>query len=195
MRLFVFSKQKHQGFTLIELLVVIAIIAILAVVVVVWYEHRSSVALGSAGTGSSAATTGMATSSTRTAVPVDVTVPNKGGTSTAAVGVAVPAVQGAGDLSGNVSYRSFNIDIQYDAFSPDTVIVKQGDTVDLELTAVDMNYAFTQPDYGFNAPIAKGKTQRIQFQALQSGNFTFYCASCGGPAKGPVGHLIVVASQ
>ena len=73
------------------------------------------------------------------------------------------------------------------------MVVKQGDTVNLELTAVDANYGFTQPDYGFNAAIPDGKTQTIQFQALNVGNFTFYCASCGGPSKGPVGHIIVVA--
>lgn len=133
-------------------------------------------------------------SPTHSAVPPDSVVPQKGATS-AAVGVAVPVVQGPGDPSGNVEYRSFDLTIQKNAFSPSTVIVNQGDIVDLEITAVDGNYAFTQPDYGFNAPIKKGRTQRIQFQALQSGDFTFYCASCGGPSSGPVGHLIVVASQ
>jgi len=126
------------------------------------------------------------------AVPSNVTVPNKGASSTPA-GVAVPVVQGAGDPSGDVSYRSFNISIQNDAYTPNTVIVNQGDTVNLELTAVDAAYGFDQPDYGFNAAIPQGKTQTIQFQALQTGSFTFYCASCGGPSKGPVGHIVVVA--
>jgi heme/copper-type cytochrome/quinol oxidase subunit 2 len=92
-----------------------------------------------------------------------------------------------------VSYRSFNITVQNGAYSPDTVIVNQNDTVNLELTAVDAAYGFDQPDYGFNSAIPKGATKNIQFQALQSGNFLFYCASCGGPASGPVGHIIVVA--
>jgi heme/copper-type cytochrome/quinol oxidase subunit 2 len=73
------------------------------------------------------------------------------------------------------------------------VIVNQNDTVNLELTAVDAAYGFDQPDYGWNTAIPKGKTQAIQFQALQPGDFIFYCASCGGPASGPVGHIIVVA--
>ena len=138
------------------------------------------------------ATSTVATSSTRTAALADVTVPDKGASSTSA-NVAVPVVQGPGDPSGNVSYRSFNIAIQNNAYTPNTVIVNQGDTVNLELTAVDAAYGFTQPDYGFNAAIPKGKTQTIQFQTLNTGNFTFYCASCGGPSKGPVGHIIVVA--
>ncbi len=135
---------------------------------------------------------GVATSSTKTAVPANVSVPNKGATSTV-LGAAIPVVQAAGDPSGDVSYRSFAIAIKNGAFSPSTVIVDQGDTVNLNLTAVDASYGFNQPDYGFSVTtIPKGKMQVIQFQALQPGNFTFYCASCGGPSKGPVGHIIVV---
>jgi heme/copper-type cytochrome/quinol oxidase subunit 2 len=118
-------------------------------------------------------------------------VPNKGAAN-APANVAVPVVQAAGNPAGSVDYRSFNISIRGGTFSPDTVIVKQGDTVNLEFTAVDAAYAFTQPDYGFNTPIAEGKPQTIQFQALQTGNFAFYCASCGGPSKGPVGHIIIM---
>jgi plastocyanin len=168
------------------------VLIVLAAVAVGWYMGASnktgtqSAANQQAGSPSPAAPA----SSTREAVPQNVVVPNKGATSTP-TGVAVPAAQGPGDTAGNVSYRSFNISIQNGAFSPDTVIVKEGDTVNLEITAVDGNYDFTQPDYGFSDPIAKGKTQTIQFQALQTGNFTFYCASCGGPSSGPVGHLIV----
>ncbi len=178
---------------------IIVTVAVVALIAVVWYWYAvKNVSMngvpGTVAVGAHSVTLGMATSSTRAAVPANIAVPNEGAANVA-LGVAVPVVQGAGDSSGNVSYRSFNIDIQNGSFSPDTVIVKQGDTVDLELTAVNAGYEFTQPDYGFNTPIAKGTTQRIQFQALQSGNFIFYCASCGGPSKGPVGHLIVVASS
>jgi heme/copper-type cytochrome/quinol oxidase subunit 2 len=177
---------------------VVIVLVVVAVIAVVWYRHTQSQhsatsgTAGSAAVGLDASATSTATSSTRTAVPADVVVPDKGASSTAA-NVAVPVVQAAGDPSGDVGYRSFNITIKGGAYSPDTVIVNQGDTVNLELTAADAAYGFEQPDYGFNAAIPKGKTQTIQFQALQAGNFIFYCASCGGPSKGPVGHVIVVA--
>ena len=176
--------------------VVVIALVIIAVIAVVWHQYAqrsvSNGGAGSAAVGLGASATTTAPSSTRTVVPADVIVPNKGASSTLA-NIAVPVVQGAGDPSGNVDYRSFNITIQGGAYSPDTVIINQGDTVNLELTAADAAYGFDQPDYGFNAAIPEGKTQTIQFQALQSGNFIFYCASCGGPSKGPVGHIIVVA--
>lgn len=174
--------------------IVVIVIVVVAIIggIIAWSSRPNSG--GTSGTASTAGSgvSNTPTSSTRSAVPPNVVVPNKGASSTAA-GVAVPVVQGAGDPAGNVSYRSFNIIIQGGAYNPDTVVVNQGDTVNLELTAADAAYGFTQPDYGFNAAIPKGKTQTIQFQALQSGNFTFYCASCGGPSSGPVGHIIVVS--
>ena len=189
------STKKKVG------IVVAIVVVIVAVIAVVWYRRSANNTNNTGATGaatsdvaveSSTATSGVPTSSTRLAVPADAVVPDKGASSTPA-NVAVPVVQGVGDPAGNVSYRSFNIKIQNGAYVPSTVIVNQGDTVNLELTAVDAAYGFDQPDYGFNTAIPKGKTQTIQFQALNTGNFTFYCASCGGPSKGPVGHVIVVA--
>ena len=182
--------------------VVVGVVVLAVIVVIVVFALRGSGGAGSKATQSpnQPQTSGAplnklasSTASTVTSVPAGTSVPNKGATSTPS-NVAVPVVQGPGSPSGDVSYRSFNISIDGGAYSPSTVIVKVGDTVNLELTAVDANYSFTQPNYNFNDPIAKGKTQTVQFQALQVGNFTFYCASCGGPSKGPVGHLIVTAN-
>lgn len=176
--------------------IVIAAIVV-ALVGVVWYWwaiYSGTTSNGSSGVAPASGSGAQNFSPTHSAVPAGSVVPQKGGVGVGA-SVAVPVVQGPGDPAGNVDYRSFTLSIQSNAFSPDTVIVNQGDTVNLEITAIDANYEFTQPDYGFNDAIKKGKTQRIQFQALQSGDFTFYCESCGGPSKGPVGHLIVVAQQ
>jgi heme/copper-type cytochrome/quinol oxidase subunit 2 len=181
------------------MIVTVIAVVILAVIVFAGYEWRTNTPATStnpapASSSNSGVTAAPASSVvTRTSVPANTVVPDKGATGTPA-NVAVPAVQGPGDSAGNVSYRSFNIKIENNAFSPSTVIVKQGDTVNISLTAVDGNYGFTQPDYGFNAPIAKGQTKNAQFQVLQSGDFLFYCGSCGGPSKGPVGHIIVTAN-
>jgi heme/copper-type cytochrome/quinol oxidase subunit 2 len=180
------------------LMVIVLAVVILAVIVFAGYEWRANAPTVSTSVPASNSNSGAASAPTpsivtRTAVPANTVVPDKGATGIPA-NVAVPAVQGPGDPAGNVSYRSFNIKIENNVFSPSTVIVKQGDTVNLSLTAVDGNYGFTQPDYGFNAPIAKGQTKNAQFQVLQSGDFLFYCGSCGGPSKGPVGHIIVTAN-
>lgn len=176
---------------IIIVLVAVVIAFVIGIILYGWLGHGAGTS-GSAGSASTSGSSAMAGTPTHAAVPAGSVAPNQG--AAASAGVAVPVIQGPGNPAGTVDYRSFNIAIQGGAFSPSTVIVNQGDTVDLEMTAVDGNYTFTQPDYGFNAAIKKGKTQRIQFQAVQSGDFTFYCSSCGGPSTGPIGHIVVVAT-
>lgn len=131
-------------------------------------------------------------STTVAPVPANITVPNEGDKNVTS-SVAVPQIQvSAHPTGGSSQYRQFAIDADNSAFTPATVVAKKGDIIDLEITAVDKDYDFTQPDYGFSAvPIPKGETKRVQFQALNAGKFTFYCTSCGGPNKGPIGYIII----
>ncbi len=136
------------------------------------------------------------TSMTRETVPENILVPEKNSANVSR-NVAVPQVVSRGSSSDDSSYRSFDIKIASGHFTPDTVIVNMWDTTNINITAVDANYGFTQPDYGIGGTVAKdlikkGTTKKIQFNASASGKFMFYCASCGGPSKGPVGYLIVV---
>ncbi|MEK7212498.1 MAG: cupredoxin domain-containing protein [Patescibacteria group bacterium] len=107
--------------------------------------------------------------------------------------VAKPEVVGVGNPAGTTSYRSFSIKAEGDKFSPDTIVVKEKDTVRLSINAIDKDYDFTQPDYGFKVAVKKGDSKPLQFDASASGKFLFYCAACGGPNKGPIGYLIVTA--
>lgn len=107
--------------------------------------------------------------------------------------VAKPQAVAPAGPGGDAKLRSFAISAKGNQFSPNTVIVKVGDTVHLAVAAMDKDYDFTQPDYGFRIPLPKGKAIPIEFQATAAGKFTFYCKSCGGPSKGPVGYLIVAA--
>jgi len=131
-------------------------------------------------------------STTVAPVPANVVIPNEGDKS-APSGVAVPNIQTSAHPSGGSSqYRQFPISANNNTFVPATIAVNVGDIIDLEITAVDKDYDFTQPDYGFSSlSIQKGTTKKVQFQAVSSGKFTFYCSSCGGPSNGPVGYIII----
>ena len=121
--------------------------------------------------------------------PAKIVVPEKG--SPVAANVAPPETVGAAAPGSSSDYRSFTVKINLNAFVPDTVIVNQGDVAHVNITAVDHDYDFFQPDYGLSAVIPKGQTKTIQFGATASGKFTFYCKSCGGPEQGPVGYLVI----
>jgi heme/copper-type cytochrome/quinol oxidase subunit 2 len=140
---------------------------------------------------------GMATSSSSPApapIEANVVVPDKGSSSTPQ-NVATPNVQTQASPSTNASYRSFTVTAQDGFFVPNTIIVKQGDDVDIEITAVGKGYDFTQPDYGLSVKLPEGKTTKVDFGATASGKFTFYCSSCGGPSQGPIGYIEVVPPQ
>ncbi|MBI4094289.1 MAG: cupredoxin domain-containing protein [Candidatus Liptonbacteria bacterium] len=130
---------------------------------------------------------------TREPVPRGVTVPERD-TENLLANIARPAHV---SLAGRgIAFRTFRIRAEKGAFAPDTVIVRQGDNVAVEITAVDRDYDFTLPDYSYSdLSIAKGKTARVSFGATMTGKFTFFCVSCGGPEKGPKGVLIAVEEK
>jgi heme/copper-type cytochrome/quinol oxidase subunit 2 len=130
-------------------------------------------------------------SQTWQAPPENVTVPEAGQTNVPE-GVAVPKNVSPASVVSDAKMRVFEMKIENNKFTPQEFIVKQGDIFDANVTAIDKDYDFTQPDYGFNLSIKKGETKRVQFQATAAGKFIFYCKSCGGPEKGPVGYLVVV---
>lgn len=125
--------------------------------------------------------------STRTKAP-DVVVPDANATNLPK-NVAKPETV---IPSGSAAIRIFEIKADANKFTPDTLIVNNRDTLKIKLTAVDKDYDFTQPDYGLLNYLAKqGQTRTIEFGTSAPGKFTFYCASCGGPDKGPVGYLVI----
>lgn len=127
---------------------------------------------------------------TRETAPEDIIVPGKGEEGVSE-NVAVPEIVSSANPTSDASYRSFSISAEDGKFQPNTVIVEQGDVVNLNITAVDRDYDFTQPDYGFKESIPKGTSKRIQFGATASGKFTFFCSVCGGPEEGPIGFIII----
>ena len=128
---------------------------------------------------------------TREAPPSNVVVPDTG-TTNVPTGVAVPESVSPSQTGSSQDLRTFAIQANAGAFIPDTVIMKKGDTVHINITAVDRDYDFTQPDYGANGiKIPKGTTKAIDFDGTAPGKFMFYCSSCGGPTKGPVGYIII----
>lgn len=146
---------------------------------------------GTYGTGQSATTTNnSASSTTATDVPAGTTVPNAGDKVSGDIAVPSSVVEAAPGVQ--AKSRSFDVTVSGDKFTPSTVVVNAGDTTSIHFTALDKDYDFTQPDMGLSAKLLKGKSQLIQVSPAISGKFTYFCSSCGGPAKGPVGYIVVV---
>ncbi|OGZ52513.1 MAG: hypothetical protein A3B25_02385 [Candidatus Ryanbacteria bacterium RIFCSPLOWO2_01_FULL_48_26] len=178
-----FDRKKIIG-------VAIAVMAVLLIVIVGSLSRKQNSSQGEV-TGQTGSQPEIVT---REAPPKDIAVP-----STSSVNlqedVAKPKVVAPGSSRNNSSYRSFDIRMENDVVTPSTIIVYKGDTADINVAAVDKDYNFSQPDYGFNVLIKKGQTQKIQFGATAAGKFIFYCATCGGPEKGPHGYIIVANKE
>jgi heme/copper-type cytochrome/quinol oxidase subunit 2 len=175
--------------SLLIAIIVLAIVIVLVIVMVMVGKRGNAPGSTSGNPNQQSATTTAASSTTHLPVPTDVVVPEAGASNTN--GVAVPQVESAAAPGVAAKYRSFNITVQNGQFSPSTVAVNVGDTVDLEIKAVGGTYDFTQPDLGFSAALPDGVVKKIQFAPSTTGKFVFYCSSCGGPTKGPVGYIVV----
>ena len=70
-------------------------------------------------------------------------------------------------------------------FEPSTLIVNEGDVVDIRLAAMDRDYEIYLPGLGIYKLVAKGKKSEIQFQAYSAGEHIFGCkAECANPPRG-----------
>ena len=172
--------------------IVVVIVVILAVVATILFKvgrgKKTVSPVASPGAGGGAEEGGSAT---RAPAPQDVVIPDKS-SANVPENVAKPNMQTPANPANSATFRGYALHAENDTFVPDTVIVKQGDTVHLELTAVDKEYDFTQPDYGFSVTVARGAKKTFQFDATAAGKFTLFCKSCGGPSQGPVGAIVVV---
>jgi len=106
--------------------------------------------------------------------------------------VAKPVETAPAAVGRDEKFRQFTLEAKGNAFTPNKIIVNQGDSVRIDLTAVDRNYDFTQDDYGIKSAVKRGETKSVYFGATAAGEFVFYCSICGGPDKGARGTITVV---
>ena len=169
----------------IRRILLIAIVAIVAVLVVLSFLGRKpSLPAPQAPAGDN-----ISAVATHGDVPENIAVP--GPTSSAAQNVAKPVSTSPISRKGDEQLRVFEIKINNNKFSPDTVILNKGDLAKISFTAVDRDYDFKQPDYGLKQVIPKGQTKLVVYTFSNPGTFTFYCEQCGGPSRGPTGKIIV----
>ena len=180
------SVNKKTIFIGVGILVLVAVAALLI------FGNKNAPPTGGANNGGGNATgTTDGEQVTKTYAPIsgDVNIPDVN--SQVDSGVANPTeVKQVG--TNNISERDFSIVLDKDAATPQKVIVKLLDIVTINFSAIDKTYDMTQPDNGLSWTVPKGGAKSLQFQGSTPGQFTFYCVSCGGPDKGPVGYIVVV---
>ena len=130
----------------------------------------------------------------RTEVPTNIVVPSKTTKLTEAEKkeIAIPIVVMPAAPGTESSFRSFDIKAEAGIFTPNKIIVKLGDTVHINFTAIDKDYDIVFPSYGMKQSAKKGQTKILEFQASNEGSFLYYCEICGGEQSTTKGNVIIV---
>lgn len=130
----------------------------------------------------------------RQPVPVDIKVPELGDNLPAELVdvVALPEQSIEIPMSDDANFRVFRIRAENDKFTPAQIIVNFGDSINIQLMAVDKNYDLVLSGYNMILKAKQGETKPLEFQANKDGRFIYYCDSCGGPESTARGEIIVV---
>ncbi len=77
-------------------------------------------------------------------------------------------------------------------FTPDTIPIKKGETVELELTTEDVVMGFNAPDLKVRSDIIPGMVKRLRITPENTGKFTFYCdIFCGSGHEDMAGTIVI----
>jgi len=78
------------------------------------------------------------------------------------------------------------------AFTPNTIALRKGEPVTLEVITEDVFMGLNIPDFGVRGDIVPGKTQLMTFTPDKAGTFTFLCdVFCGDGHETMSGTLVV----
>ena len=90
------------------------------------------------------------------------------------------------------SIKEFNVVAKQWEFIPDTISVKKGDTVKLNLKSVDVVHGFKINEFNIDEKLNPGEEVTVTFVADKTGVCTFFCnVPCGEGHKEMKGTLIV----
>lgn len=88
--------------------------------------------------------------------------------------------------------REFTITAFNYGFSPETILVTQGDIVKLKLSSSDIPHGFAIDEYNISEYLDSKSEKTVEFMANKKGTFTYYCdVPCGSGHGSMRGRLIV----
>ncbi len=77
-------------------------------------------------------------------------------------------------------------------YTPNRIVLKQGESVVLEFTALDFMHGFKIPDWNIRADLMPGQVTRVSLKPDNAGEFDFLCDNFCGSGHEEMGGKIVV---
>ncbi len=107
------------------------------------------------------------------------------------------AVVLTGTLSGCQIYSArepvrIQVKMRKYSFDPPVIRVKQGDAVELEISAADVQHGFAVPDLDIKEPVPRGQTATVRFKAENRGQFKIQCSILCGPGHDEMQGTLIV---
>jgi heme/copper-type cytochrome/quinol oxidase subunit 2 len=88
--------------------------------------------------------------------------------------------------------KEIKVEVFQYGFSPDPLVVKEGDIVKLDVTSRDVTHGFYIKEYNINVAIKEGEHKKVEFFAGREGVFDIVCSVYCGPGHSEMkGKLIV----
>jgi cytochrome c oxidase subunit II len=107
--------------------------------------------------------------------------------------MAVAAALGAAALAaGGPPEREIIVIAQKFDFTPETIVVKKGEPVVLDITSLDRAHGFKVPELGLHADIQPDRSVRVRFVPDKVGRFSFACDNFCGDGHEDMNGVIVV---
>ena len=102
-----------------------------------------------------------------------------------------PIEETTADEESGAMFGTFRLAINKYGYEPNSITVKQGDVVQIEVSAIDEEYDFSIPYNGIYQAVKKGETKTVSFRAFDAGTLSFKCRDyC--PESGEEGKFIVI---
>lgn len=115
--------------------------------------------------------------------------------------LGVAATFGAAALSGTMNAqgavrqskeRVIRIQAKKFSYTPNEIVLKEGESAVLEFTSLDFLHGFSVPDLKIRADLPPGQVTRVPLPSLKPGSYDFLCDNFCGSGHEQMGGRIVV---
>ncbi len=103
----------------------------------------------------------------------------------------IAAMPPSGQISNGI--RVVKMTAKQFEYIPEPVVVISGESVELDITSIDVTHGFDLPSYKINMELKPKETEVVTFKAGEKGVYPFYCSVFCGLGHGDMrGNLIVL---
>ena len=108
--------------------------------------------------------------------------------------LALAGAAGAKAATAKAKEKVVKLEAKKFVYTPNRIVLKKGQAVVLEITALDFTHGFKIPDWNIRADLLPGQVTKVHLKPDTAGEFDFLCDNfCGDGHEGMSGKIVVEA--